>query len=119
VRTARRRLERLLRRLAPLLLLLLEFLRLLPAVLLQRPLELGTRWCLPLLSFLQRRPLLLPWLLPRLLLTLLLLLLLLLLDRVEPDRPRCPPRNGGGLDLLVHGTAVHRRETVIRENAKK
>ena len=66
-------------------------------------------WCLSLLSFLQRRLWLLPWLLPRLLLTLLLLLLLLLLDGVELDRPWCPPRNGGDLNLLVHGTGVPRR----------
>ena len=100
--------------LVPLLLLLLELMRLLLAVLLQQPLELGTGRRMPFLPFFQLQLLFLLWLLPRLLLTLFFLFLPLLFDRVEPNGPRCPPRCGRGLDLLVHRAGVPRRPITAR-----
>jgi len=110
----RRRLEQFLQLLAPLLLLLLELLQLLAMVLLQRLLELGTCWRQPLLSSFRLQLLFLLRLLPHLLLTLFFLFLPLLFDRVEPDGPRCPPRGGRGLDLLVHRTGVPQRPIAAR-----
>jgi hypothetical protein len=80
----RRKLERSLQRLAPLLLLLLlELLRLLSAVLLLQ---------LP----------------PRLLLALLLFFLLLLLEGAKPGRPGRPSRNKRSLSLLIHRKGIRR-----------
>jgi len=114
-RTAWWWLEQCLQLLDPLLLLLLDLLQLLLPVLLRLPvllqqlLELGSFWPPPLLSFFS--------FLPRLLLRLLQLLLRLplafflssfplLLDRVKPDGPRRPLRDGRSLHLLVHGAGV-------------
>ena len=41
-------------------------------------------------------------------LALFLFLLPPLLDEVEPDGPRCPLRDRGSLDLLIHGAGVLR-----------
>jgi hypothetical protein len=110
----RRRLERFLQLLAPLLLLPLELLQLLAMVLLQQILELGTYWRLPLLSSFRLQLLFLLRLLPRLLLTLFFLFLPLLFNRVEPDGPRCPPRGGRGLNPVVHRAGVPRSPVAAR-----
>jgi len=88
-RTARRRLERLPRRLVPLLLLLLELPRLLLTVML---LQLPTCLLLPLLLF----------------------FLLLLVDGGKPGRPGRSPRNKRGLGLFVHRTGIPRSPVAAR-----
>ena len=102
------RIEQFRQLLAPLLLLLLELLRLLLAVLLQQPLELGTGHRMPFLPFFLLQ------LLPRLLLTLLFILLPLLLDGAKPDRPGRPLRDERGLGLLVHWTGILRSAVAAR-----
>jgi len=94
------------------LLLFLELPQLLLPVLLQQLLELSSFWPPSLLLFFSfSLQLLLPLrqLLLCLTLTFFLSSLPLLLDRMEPDRPRCPLRDGRSLDLLVHGAGVLRR----------
>jgi len=89
----RRQFELLFQLLAPLLLLSLEFQELLLPTLLQLVLErFNPLRLLPHLLQLWLRPLL----------TLLFFLLPPLLDRVKPDWPGRPFRDGRGLDLYIH-----------------
>jgi hypothetical protein len=115
-----------------LLLLPLEFQQLLLPVLLQQLLEPFSLLPPPFLFFFFSFPSRLLLLLLQLLLLLLQLLLLLLqlllrlpltlfffllpplLDGVEPDGPRRPPRDGGSLELLIHGAGVLRGPVAAR-----
>jgi len=92
-------------------LLPLEFQQLLLQVLFQQLLEPLSLLPPPLFSFFFFPPQLLLLLLQLLLwlpLALFLLLLPPLLDGVEPDGPRRPLRDRGGLDLLIHGAGILR-----------
>ena len=95
----------------PLLLLLLELMRLLLTVLLLQPLELGAGRRTPFLPFFPLRPL---QLLPRLLLTLLFLFLPLPLDGAKPGRPGRPPRDERSLGLFVRRTGIPRSPDAAR-----
>ena len=108
------RIEQFRQLLAPLLLLLLELLRLLLTVLLQQPLELGASRRTPFLPFFSLQPLLLLQLLPHLLLMLLFLFLPLLLDGAKPGRPGHLPRDKRSLGLLVHRTGIPRSPVAAR-----
>jgi len=92
-------------------LLPLEFQQLLLPVLFQQLLELFSLSLPPIFSFFFFPPQLLLLLLQLLLplpLAFFLFLFPPLLDGVEPDGPRCPLRNRGSLDLLIHGAGILR-----------
>jgi len=102
------RIKRFRQLLAPLLLLLLELLRLLLTVLLLQPLELGAGHRTPFFPFFPLQ------LLPRLLLTPFLLFLPLLLDGAKPGGLGHPPRNERSPGLLVHRTGIPRSPVTTR-----
>jgi len=108
------RIKRFRQLLAPLLLLLLELLRLLLTILLLQPLELGVGHRTPFFPFFPLQSLLLLQLLSRLLLALLLLFLPLLLDGAKPGGLGRPPRDERSLGLLVHRTGIPQSPVAAR-----